>query len=323
MSAAPPVALDPQSRLWSLARGRRLPAAPAAAAAAARWAPGIGAVGSAGGDPVMASAAAGGSRLLLPLALIGVVLALSHFAFGRDTGCALLARDARDQARARHSTCATDAACSASRCSRRSRPSCSTRGRCRCCWAWSAPMLAMAALLRLAELESGDGTPSAAGWRRFAAVWKLIAIGLPLASRCSGCFRDWRTPLWGVPERAMARPGLSDRMSPGQWVDLLNDDTTALRVQFLGSDAATRRRCTGAVRCCGISTDAHGPSRRWLRGIPPAPVQSARTGWDYRDRTGTDRRAPAGGARPADRARRPAPACRWTTASTAPSRWLR
>src|SRR5690554_2448027 len=72
-------------------------------------------------------------RPLLALALFGLVLANYGFHFGRDTGCALLAtmlaikpmelRNLRDAA-----------ACSASPCSHRSPPSCSTRGRCRCCW---------------------------------------------------------------------------------------------------------------------------------------------------------------------------------------------
>src|SRR5690554_2675478 len=72
-------------------------------------------------------------RPLLALTLFGLVLVNYGFHFGRDTGCALLAamlaikpmelRNLRDAA-----------ACSASPCSHRSPPSCSTRGRCRCCW---------------------------------------------------------------------------------------------------------------------------------------------------------------------------------------------
>jgi transglutaminase-like putative cysteine protease len=62
----------------------------------------------------------------------------------------------------------------------------------------------------------------------------MIAIGLPLAMGVFWLFPRFSTPLWGVPERALTRPGLSDRMSPGDWIDLIADDTPALRATFYG-----------------------------------------------------------------------------------------
>src|SRR5690606_32168241 len=61
---------------------------------------------------------------------------------------------------------------------------------------------------------------------------RLVAIGLPLALAAFWLFPRLPSPLWGVPERAIARPGLSERMEPGEWLDLMSDDKPALRVRF-------------------------------------------------------------------------------------------
>ena len=93
--------------------------------------------------------------MLLAAALVGVVLSLSHFAIGRDTGCALLAamlaikpaetftlRDARSLLGfalfAPFATFLLD------------------QGPLSLVLGLAGAMLALAALLRLAELESGD-----------------------------------------------------------------------------------------------------------------------------------------------------------------------
>ena len=88
------------------------------------------------------------------------------------------------------------------------------------------------------------------------------------------------TPLWGVPERAMARPGLSDRMSPGAWIDLLNDDSTALRVQFFGATPPTSQMYWRGP----VLWDFDGRTwtqSGWMRGLPPARVRSRPIAWDY------------------------------------------
>src|SRR4029079_17510487 len=102
-------------------------------------------------------------------------------------------------------------------------------------------------------------------------VGKLDANGLPLAGATFLLFPRLATPLWGVPERAMARPGLSDRMSPGAWIDLLNDDSTALRVQFFGATPRTSQMYwRGPVLWNFDGRTWTQPA--WLRGIPPAAV---------------------------------------------------
>jgi transglutaminase-like putative cysteine protease len=42
------------------------------------------------------------------------------------------------------------------------------------------------------------------------------------------------SPLWGLPENSKTHMGLGDRMTPNEWLDVLVDDSPALRAQFLG-----------------------------------------------------------------------------------------
>jgi len=218
-------------------------------------------------------------RLVLGLGLVGAVVAASNFTLGRDTGCALLAamlaikpaetfslRDARSLVGfalfAPFATFLLD------------------QGPLSLALGLAGATLALAAMLRLAELESGDGAHALPSWRRFVTVWKLVAIGMPLAFAAFWLFPRIATPLWGVPERAMARPGLSDRMAPGEWIDFLNDDSTALRVQFFGPTPPTSQMYwRGPVLWSFDGREWTQP--RWLRGVPAAPVRAGRVRWDY------------------------------------------
>jgi transglutaminase-like putative cysteine protease len=218
-------------------------------------------------------------RVLLPVALGGVILATFHFRFGRDTACALLAamlaikptetftlRDARSLLGfalfAPFATFLLD------------------EGPLSLILGLIGAVLALAALLRLAELESGDGRHPRTPAQRLAAVGKLIAIGLPLALVAFWLFPRLATPLWGVPQRDIARTGLSDHMSPGEWVDLLTDDSTALRVQFFGAvPSPSQRYWRGPVLW-------NFDGRTWSqlegsRNLAAAPAHSGRTRWDY------------------------------------------
>ncbi len=172
-------------------------------------------------------------RLMLILALIGTVMTLYGFRFGRDTGCALLAtmlalkpvemrslRDARSLLGfalfAPFATFLLD------------------QGPRTLVLGLLAALAVLASLLKLSEVEVGDVAPVGRTWRRFVAVVRMVAIGLPLAMGVFWLFPRFTSPLWGVPERALARPGLSDRMSPGDWIDLVADDSPALRATFFG-----------------------------------------------------------------------------------------
>lgn len=217
-------------------------------------------------------------RVLLALGLVGAVAFNSGGSFGRDTGCALLAamlavkpaetfglRDARSLVG--FAIFAPFAAFLLD------------QGPLTLLLGLAAAVVALAALQRLADLESGDRAIAGAG-PRFAAIAKLIAIGLPLALAAFWLFPRLATPLWGVPERALARPGLSDTMTPGQWIDLMNDDTPALRVRFFGeAPASSQMYWRGPVLWNFDGRTWTQP--QWLRAVPAAVVEPGPAQWDY------------------------------------------
>ncbi|MEO5566525.1 MAG: DUF3488 and transglutaminase-like domain-containing protein [Luteimonas sp.] len=220
----------------------------------------------------------GAVRLLLALALVAAVLASSRFAFGRDTACAMLAamlaikpaetnslRDARSLLGfalfAPFATFLLD------------------QGPWPLVIGLAGTTLALAALLRVADLESGVAVVLPR-LRRVARVWRLIAIGLPLALAAFWLFPRMATPLWGVPQRAMARPGLSDHMAPGEWVDMMNDDRSALRVQFFGPTPPQSQMYWRGPTLLDFDGRRWTQSR-WFGDIPAAPVRHTRVRWDY------------------------------------------
>lgn len=86
------------------------------------------------------------------------------------------------------------------------------------------------ALGRLAR-DPAETPPIMVEWRQLGA---LVLLGLPLAAAAFWLFPRLPTPLWGLPENAVARTGIGDSMSPGDWIDLLADDSPAFRVRFEG-----------------------------------------------------------------------------------------
>lgn len=227
-------------------------------------------------------------RLPLALAVIGATFAATGFSVGRDSACALLAallaikpgetwrlRDARSLLGfglfAPFATFLLD------------------QGPMSLLLAIVAATLALVALQQLADMQSATPVRSAPV-RKIASVWRLIAIGLPLALVTFWLFPRLASPLWGVPERTLGRPGLSDRMSPGDWIDLMADDTVALRADFFGPVPAPEQMYwRGPVLWNFDGRTWTQP--QWLRGVPAAPVRSSATRWDYRiELEPTDRR---------------------------------
>ncbi len=224
--------LDPISRRWTLAASAAC-LLPLLLQVPPLLAVGIGAVTVLIPLLVREGRAPAWLRFLLIAALLGAVMTRYEFRFGRDTGCALLAtmlalkpvevrtlRDARSLLGfalfAPFATFLLDQG-----------PLSLTLG-------LIAAIAVLAALLKLAETETGETVSAAKPWRRFGAVARMIAIGLPLALVVFWLFPRFSAPLWGVPERALTRPGLSDRMTPGDWIDLVADDSPALRATFIG-----------------------------------------------------------------------------------------
>ena len=218
-------------------------------------------------------------RGLLAVAVVGLVLAISGFAIGRDTGCALLAamlaikpsetfslRDARSLIGfalfAPFATFLLD------------------QGPLSLALGLVAIVLALAALLRFAEAESGDIASVPSPWRRLAQVGRLLAVGLPLALAVFWLFPRLAAPMWGAPDRALARPGLSDRMTPGEWLELMNDESVVLRARFFG---ATPRPSQMYWRGPVLSDfDGRSWTRpRWRVDLAPARALAGPVTWDY------------------------------------------
>lgn len=226
-------------------------------------------------------------RLVLVLAMLALIYLQMGIRPGRDTGCALLAamlaiksselhslRDARSLLG--FALFAPFAAFLLD------------QGPLTTLLATLAGLCALLALQRLAQVE-GQARPPALR-QQLRGVLRLLVIGLPLAMATFWLFPRLSQPLWGLPDRAVSRPGLSDTMEPGQWLDLMADDTPALRAQFQGPvPPADQRYWRGPVL-------SHFDGRRWIRdrhseGRAPAPVQSGPPRWTYTiDYEPTDRR---------------------------------
>ncbi|GAB2513534.1 transglutaminase TgpA family protein [Lysobacter humi (ex Lee et al. 2017)] len=276
MAEARSPALDPGSRAWALAVTvaclapllLQLPGATALA---------IGGTGLVIGAISWRRALPFAARALLAAAIIAAVVAQFGMQFGRDTGCALLGamlalkpaetmslRDARSLVGfalfAPFSTFLLD------------------QGPTTLILGLVASLLALGALQRLTALESGIAPPPLA--RPVVHALRLVAYGLPLAMAVFWLFPRIGTPLWGVPDRASARSGLSDEMSPGDWVSLLADDSIAVRARF---DGAMPPR--SALYWRGpVLWDFDGRSWRRPAGLGridmPDPVPGATT-WTY------------------------------------------
>ncbi|WP_305804321.1 transglutaminaseTgpA domain-containing protein [Stenotrophomonas sp. YIM B06876] len=154
--------------------------------------------------------------------------------------------------------------------------------------ALAAVLSALLALQRLADEEGHSHTPALR--QQLHGVGRLVAIALPLALAAFWLFPRLPSPLWGIPERALARPGLSDAMNPGEWIDLMADDSPALRAQFFGPTPAPEQRYWRGP----VLTRFDG--RSWTRLDPPLQqplpaVTAAAAGWDYQiEYEPTDRR---------------------------------
>lgn len=228
-------------------------------------------------------------RLLLALLVLAAVFSQMGFRFGRDTGCALLAamiaikpsetstlRDARSLIGfalfAPFSAFLLD------------------QGPLTMLLGLLSVLCALVALQRLADVESDSLSSSMKPLRTLAAMGKLVGIGLPLALSMFWLFPRLGSPLWGVPERALNRPGLSDEMTPGEWLDLMADDTPALRAEFFGATPAPQEMYWRGP----VLWDFDGRSwtqPRWMRQLPAQAVGSRNSTWDYQiEFEPTDRR---------------------------------
>ncbi|MEO6926630.1 MAG: DUF3488 and transglutaminase-like domain-containing protein [Rhodanobacter sp.] len=117
------------------------------------------------------------------------------------------------------------------------------------------------ALATLRALEPAQATTSMP--RSLLSPLALLAAALPLALMAFLLVPRLSTPLWGAPSPDQARSGLSDRMSPGGFTELLTDDRPAMRVTFDGAPPP--------------------PDQRYFRAYVMARYDGV--SWSYRDAT--------------------------------------
>ncbi len=229
-------------------------------------------------------------RALLALAVFAVVFAAHGFAFARDTGCALLAAmlalKPSETARVRDARSLLGFALFA--------PFATfllDQGPASLALGLAGAGLALVGLLRLADFEAGIERGARERWRRVRAALGLVGVGLPFALAAFWLFPRLAAPLWGTPGMSQARPGLSDSMSPGEWVDLLTDDSPALRVQFFGATPPNTQLYWRGYTMWDFDGRTWTPSR-WIGAMAPATATHATVPrWEYElEAEPTDRR---------------------------------
>lgn len=166
-------------------------------------------------------------RLLLTLAIGGLVLGAYGFRIGRDTSCAGLLAMLMLKPFETHGT----------------RDAHSLLG-----FSLFAPFAAFlqdqgplslslalpAAALSLvawARLVPGGNTGA---WPSLRQAGSALLMAVPMALAGFWLFPRLATPLWGLPENSVNQAGLGDRMTPNEWLDTLVDDRAALRARFIG-----------------------------------------------------------------------------------------
>lgn len=216
-------------------------------------------------------------KLLIAIATVFAVLATYDFRLGRDTGCALLAamlaikpaetrtlRDARSLVGfalfAPFATFLLD------------------QGPLSLMLGLLAVVVGLLTLQRLADVEAHiEPIPAINSLRN---VGKLIGLGLPLTLAAFWLFPRIGSPLWGIPDRSTAKVGLSDSMSPGDWLDLMADDSPALRVRFDGpTPSPSQMYWRGPVLWDFDGREWSSPGRPML--VSRANAASGNTRWRY------------------------------------------
>lgn len=179
-------------------------------------------------------------RFVLTIGLTGLVVVATQFRFGRDTGCALLlamlalkvaeARTLRDaRSLAGFALFATFAAFL------------QDQGPLTLLLALPALAITLDAFAHLAAAQAGV-PPARIAWRqRLRRMGTMLALALPLALAGFWFYPRMGAPMWGVPENAVSKTGISGSMAPGDWLDVLTDDSPAFRVRFDGAEPTRRQ----------------------------------------------------------------------------------
>ncbi|MBW8822663.1 MAG: DUF3488 domain-containing transglutaminase family protein [Xanthomonadales bacterium] len=138
---------------------------------------------------------------------------------------------------------------------------------------------ALTTLLRLADLDAGIDL---AGWSpldSLRAAGKLLLLALPLVLAAFWLFPRLASPLWGLPDRAVSKPGLSESMTPDRWMDALNDDTPAMRARFSGPAPRPQDMYWRAMTLRDFDGRTWTPAPLSAAGTPKLSLAPAR--WRY------------------------------------------
>jgi hypothetical protein len=133
-------------------------------------------------------------------------------------------------------------------------------------------------LMAWASLLQPDAPPPR--WRLLRQTAFSVAVALPLALAGFWLFPRLVTPLWGLPDNAARSMGLGDRMTPSDWLDVLVDDSPALRVHFPGGAPPRRFMYWRGP----VLTDYDGEAWQrnvWLERLGVPEVVPAGRRWTY------------------------------------------
>ncbi|HET7266478.1 MAG TPA: DUF3488 and transglutaminase-like domain-containing protein [Oleiagrimonas sp.] len=128
--------------------------------------------------------------------------------------------------------------------------------------------------------------PTAAWWRSLTPILKTLALAIPLALAAFVFVPRLSQPLWGAAGAGAqtARTGVSGRMSPGDFTQLLVDDSPAFRVTFHGKvPPPTQRYFRGPVLWWfdGRAWTANPPRMPRGTGRHPEPMPHSGPVYDY------------------------------------------
>jgi transglutaminase-like putative cysteine protease len=97
-------------------------------------------------------------------------------------------------------------------------------------WTLSLPAVALSLMAWSMLLPGARVLP----WPALRGAGFAALLAVPVAMAGFWLFPRLPSPMWGLPDNAVGRMGLGDRMTPSEWLDTLVDDSAAMRVRFLG-----------------------------------------------------------------------------------------
>jgi transglutaminase-like putative cysteine protease len=207
-------------------------------------------------------------RLLLTLAMGGLVLGAFGFRVGRDTACAgllamLLVKPFETHTRRdAHSLLGFSLFAPFAAFLQDQGP---------LTWSLSLPAVALSLMSWTMLLPGARLAP----WQALRGAGLAALLAMPVAMAGFWLFPRLPSPMWGLPENAVGRMGLGDRMTPNEWLDTLVDDSAAMRVRFLGrTPPRTQMYWRGPVL---VDFDGQAWTRDPGGGGPEAPPSRAQS----------------------------------------------